>query len=287
MPRLIPEPVQAQLTGLQNMTAHARRLFQQGIYDRDDVYKAEAYEAEQRGHIADAETFAAMRKDGTWDKLEQVLRDPRSGTPAERELIARKTAAHYVAEQALGYQPRSQAEHNEVMAQTRKRMAEFVDLSGADVDDDFAIFETKAKLDLGDEVKAPKPEDPSWAKPVQRISDDDADAKSFRLRDENTFGTKRYNEAHDTAGVKRAANGRIISEKTLREDADKPKPKKSEYDDTRGYTVDHEIGVVSSGEMEAIQKYEFDRHNDAVAAVEANPLEYMGDPGPVTLPNPE
>ena len=86
MPRLIPEPVQAQLTGLQNMTAHARRLFQQINHHRDDVYKAEAYEAEQRGQIADAETFAAMRKDGTWDKLEQVLRDPRSGTPAEREL---------------------------------------------------------------------------------------------------------------------------------------------------------------------------------------------------------
>jgi hypothetical protein len=85
--------------------------------------------------------------------------------------------------------------------------------------------------------------------------------------------------------VKRAADGRIIAETTLRENADKPKPKKSEFDDTRGYTVDHEIGVVSAGEMEAIQKYESDRHNDAVAAVEVNPPTYV-EPGPVTLPNP-
>ena len=101
---------------------------------------------------------------------------------------------------------------------------------------------------------------------------------------EGTKGSKQWNDSHDGAGVKRAADGRIISEKTLRADADKPKPKKSEYDETRGYTVDHEIGVVSSGEMEAIQKYESDRHIDAVAAVEANPPTYV-EPGPVTLPN--
>ena len=127
-------------------------------------------------------------------------------------------------------------------------------------------------------------EDPTWAKPVQRISDDDAAARDFKLRMEGTKGSKEWNDSHDAAGVKRAADGRIISEKTLRADADKPKPRRSEYDDTRGFTVDHEIGVVSSGEMEAIERYESDRHNDAVAAVEANPPTYV-DEGPTILPN--
>jgi hypothetical protein len=131
MPKLIPEPVQQQLTGLQNMTAHARRLYQMGVYDRADLYKIEAFEAEQRGHIADVETYAQMRQDGTWDKLEQVLNDPRSGTAAERELLARRTAAHYIAENALAHQPKTQAEQDAVMAQSRKKMAEFIDLSGA------------------------------------------------------------------------------------------------------------------------------------------------------------
>ena len=37
--------------------------------------------------------------------------------------------------------------------------------------------------------------------------------------------------------------------------------------------------------MEAIQQYESDRHNDAVAAVEVNLPTYV-DEGPTILPNP-
>jgi hypothetical protein len=78
MPKLIPEPLQRQLTGLTNMTAHARHLYQVGVYDRSDLYKIEAFEAEQRAKIADTESYVRMRQDGTWDKLEQVLNHPRS-----------------------------------------------------------------------------------------------------------------------------------------------------------------------------------------------------------------
>ena len=145
------------------------------------------------------------------------------------------------------------------MAEARKRMSEFIDVSGADAGDDFAVFETKAKLDLGD--KATKPvEEPSWSKPVQRISDDDAHVRDFRLRGENTFGTTRYGDAYGNDDVKRAADGRIIAKSTLREAADKPNPKKSEWDDTRGYTVDKEFGVQSACDAAEIQRYESDRH---------------------------
>src|SRR6185369_3912971 len=134
MPRLIPEPVQRQLDGLQNMTAHARHLFQMGVYDRDDLYKIEAFEAEQRAKIADTETYVQMRQDGTWDKLEQVLNDPRSGTAAERELLARQTAAHKIGQDAVNYQPQTQAEQNAVMKAAREKMATFVDMTDEDAD---------------------------------------------------------------------------------------------------------------------------------------------------------
>jgi hypothetical protein len=168
MPRLIPEPVQRQLDGLQNMTAHARHLFQMGVYDRDDLYKIEAFEAEQRAHIADTETYAAMRKDGTWDKLEQVLNDPRSGTAAERELLARKTAAHKIGQDAVNYQPQTEAEQKAVMAEARKQMATFVDMSDEDADNDLAVYEKAAKITLRDKVEKPV-EVPSWSSRAQPL----------------------------------------------------------------------------------------------------------------------
>jgi hypothetical protein len=153
---------------------------------------------------------------------------------------------------------------------------------------------------LRDAVEKPKEPPPAWALPPQEIDPDSDHARDYRLRQENTKGTREYNAATDVYGTKRAANGRIIAKTTLREDADKPKPRKSEYDDTRGYTVDKEYGVRTAEEAESIQrfeegqradraaadqKYETDRHNDAVAAVEVNPPTYV-EPGPVTLPNP-
>jgi hypothetical protein len=78
-------------------------------------------------------------------------------------------------------------------------------------------------------------ETPSWAKPLQRLSDDDPDVKAFRLRDENTRGTDCYQKAYGNDGVKRSSDGRIIAKTTLREDADRPRPKR---DDDRGYSPD-------------------------------------------------
>jgi hypothetical protein len=66
MPKLIPETVQRQLDGLTNMTAHARRLYQQGVLDAGELRKIEVFEAEQRfGPLMDTESYAAARSDGT------------------------------------------------------------------------------------------------------------------------------------------------------------------------------------------------------------------------------
>jgi hypothetical protein len=212
------------------------------------------------------------------------MNDSRSGTAAQREMVARKVAAAYIAEQALTHQPKDQAEQNWVMKNAREKMSEYVDMSDEDADNDLAVYEKHAKITLGDEVRKPV-EEPSWAKPVQRISDDDADARNFRLRDENTPGTRRHGEAYGNDLVKRAADGRIISKSTLRADADRPKPRKSEYDDTRGFTVDKEYGVRSASEAAEIEAYEQGQRNDAAAAAEAAPPP-PSDPGPVILPNP-
>jgi hypothetical protein len=293
MPKLIPEPVQRQLDGLSNMTAHARRLYQQGVLDAGELRKIEVFEAEQRGHIADTETYASMRQDGTWDKLEQVLNDPRSGTAAEREMLARKVAAHKIGQDAVNHQPKDEAEQKAVMETARKRMSEFVDMSDEDADNDLAVYEKAAKITLGDKVSKPV-EEPSWSKPVQKISDDDPDVKAFRLRDENTKGTDRYQKAYGNDGVKRAADGRIIAKSTLREDADRaPKKQKILNDLTEkpvgsdrgdGMVVD-EWGVMTKGEAEDRERFEQSQANDRAAAAEASPPP-PSDPGPVTLANP-
>src|SRR4051812_22902332 len=118
----------------------------------------------------DIETYAQARESGDFEKYEAILNDPRSGTAAQREIVARKVAAAYVAEQALEYQPKSQEEQNWVMKNAREKMSEYVDMSDEDADNDLAVYEKHAKLTLGDEVRKPV-EEPSWAKPVQRISE--------------------------------------------------------------------------------------------------------------------
>jgi hypothetical protein len=284
MARVIPKEVQRQLDGITSMVAHAERLYRQGILSSDELEHARTYAVEQRfGPLMDAETYIAARQSGDFEKYEAIMNDSRSGTAAQREMAARKVGAHKIAEDALSINFQNEADQKRVMAETRKKMSEFVDMSGADPDDDFAVFEAKALIDLGDKVEKPK-EEPSWSKPVQKIEVDDAHARDFKLRMEGTKGSKEWNDSHDAQGVKRASDGRIISERTLRADADKPKPRKSEYDDTRGYTVDKEFGVQSAADAAEIERFETDRHNDAVAAVEANPPTYV-EPGPVTLPN--
>ena len=220
MAKLMPQHIERHLAGLRAMTSHAERLYRQGILTADELEHARTYALEQRmGPLSDTETYIKARELGDFDKFEQIMNDPRSGTAAQREMVARKVAAHKIGQDAVNYQPQSQEEQNAVMKAAREQMAKFVDMSDEDFDNDLAVYEKSAKITLRDEVRKPV-EEPSWAKPVQRLSDDDASARDFRLRDENTFGTARYNKAYDGQGVKRDANGRIIAKTTLREEAD-------------------------------------------------------------------
>jgi hypothetical protein len=147
MARIIPKEVQRQLDGIASMVAHAERLYRQGILSSDELEHARTYAVEQRfGPLMDAETYIAARQSGDFEKYEAIMNDERSGTAAQREMAARKVAAHRIAEDALSINFQNEADQKRVMAETRKKMSEFVDMSDADPDDDFAIFETKTKL---------------------------------------------------------------------------------------------------------------------------------------------
>jgi hypothetical protein len=159
MVKVMPREIEQQLAGLSRAVTHAEKLFQRGVITHDELEHVRTFALEQRfGPLMDAETYIAARQNGDFEAYEALMNDPRSGTAAQRELAARRVAAHKIAEQALEHQPKDQAEQNWVMAQARKKMAEFVDMSGEDADNDFAIFEAKAKLDLGDRVEKPKEE---------------------------------------------------------------------------------------------------------------------------------
>jgi hypothetical protein len=204
MVKVMPREIEQQLTGLSRAVVHAEKLFQRGVITHDELEHVRTFALEQRfGPLMDTKTYVKARENGDFEAYEALLSDPRSGTAAQREMAMRKAAASYVAEQALEYQPKSQEEQNAVMAQARKRMSEFVDMSDEDADNDFAVYQKHAKLTLGDEVRKPV-EVPSWAKPVQRISDEDAAARDFTLRMEGTKGSRAWNDSHDAMGVKRA-----------------------------------------------------------------------------------
>ena len=184
----MPQRIEQHLAGLRSMVAHAERLYHQGILSSDELEHAPTYALEQRfGPLSDAETYIAARQSGDFEKYEAIMNDFRSGTAAQREMAARKVAAHRIAEDALSIDFQNEADQKRVMAETRKKMSEFVDMSGADPDDDFAIFETKTKLDLGDRVEKPV-EEPSWSKPLQKIDPSTDYARDFRLRAESTEG---------------------------------------------------------------------------------------------------
>jgi hypothetical protein len=293
MARVIPKEIERQLDGLRAATAHAERLYRQGIISSDELEHARTYAVEQRfGPLMDTETYIAARQNGDFERYEALMNDSRSGTAAQREMAMRKVAAHKIAESHLqtNYQT---AEDQEKFAKIfHKEMAKFIDTSELGDDPDSALIEAQVRLNLGEEVTKPK-EEPSWAKPLQRLSDDDPHVRDFKLRDENTVGTKRYNAATDIWGEKRDSKGRYIPKYVLKEDADRVPARKNKTfaedvkaaketgsDRGDGYTVDSRYGVMTEAEGRALDAFEQGQRNDAAAATPA-PAEQ-----PVILPNP-
>jgi len=228
------------------------------------------------GPLSDTETYIKARESGDFDKFEQIMNDPRSGTAAQREMVARKVAAHKIGQDAVNHQPKDEAEQKAVMKAAREKMSTFVDMSDEDADNDLAVYEKAAKITLRDEVKKPV-EVPSWSLPVQKL--EDGDRLDFYNRQASTRGTKEWHDHHDGQGNPRnAKTGKLEKEGAFRPIEDgTPKPKKSEYDERLGYTVDKSYGEDGIGYTPPEASPE--------PAAEASPPP-PSDPGPITLANP-
>ena len=284
MAKVRPLEIEKQLDGLRKAVAHSERLYRQGIFSLEELEGARTYALRERmGPLMSTEEYIAARQNGDFEKYEALMNDGRTPSASAGEQAMRKAAAHFVADTHLNTQYATAADQEKYAKIFHDQVKTFIDTSGFGEDADSALVEANIRMNLGEKVEKPV-EVPSWSLPVQKLSDDDTAVKNFRLRDENTPGTRRNAEAYGNDGVKRAADGRIISKTTLREDADKPKPKKSEYDDTRGFTVDHEYGVQSASDAAEIERFEQSQRNDTAAAAEATPAPAAEQP--VTLPNP-
>jgi hypothetical protein len=283
MARLIPKEVQRQLDGIRNMVAHAEHLARQGIISHDELEHARTFALEQRfGPLMDTETYIAARQNGDFEKFQQLINDERSGTPEQRELTARKIAAHKITDAAL-----QNLTDDEGIKAYRAEMEKLVGKS--DQADDFdALFDYAGKVELSYGKDLGKPvEEPAWSKPIEKIDPEADYARDFRLRLENTKGTREYNDATDAASNKRDSAGRFIPQKMLKEDADKiPKRTKTLADDLQaereagwergdGMTVDKRYGIMSDAEAREIEAFEQSRSAPPPAPEQ-----------PVTLPNP-
>jgi hypothetical protein len=293
MAKLIDAAEQNQRDGIAKAVAHVVRMHRQGLASSEDVERARMFALNHHFKTMDVETYKIARESGDFDKYEQLMNDPRSGTQAEQEAVMRRAAAHYIADTHLNTQYATAEDQEKYAKIFHEKVSEFIDTNGFGDDADSALVEANIRMNLGEKVDKPK-EVPSWSKPVERLSDDDAAVRDFRLRMEGTKGSREYNDTHDVNGTKRNARGEIISEKTLRADADarpvKQKilndlTKETGHDRGDGFTVDKEYGVRSASEAAEIEAYEQGQRNDAAAAAEASPPP-PSDPGPVTLPNP-
>src|SRR4051812_39162671 len=171
MAKLMPQHIERHLAGLRAMTSHAERLYRQGILSADELEHARTYALEQRfGPLSDAEAYIAARESGDFEKYEAIMNDPRSGTEAQREMAARKVAAHKVAETHLQTNYQTAAEQEAWAKRHHEEVSKFIDLSELGDDPDSALIEAQVRLNLGEEVSKPK-EVPSWSLPAQRISE--------------------------------------------------------------------------------------------------------------------
>jgi hypothetical protein len=286
MAHVMPERVERQLQGIRNMVIHAEHLARQGIISHAELEHARTYALEQRfGPLMDVETYKAARESGDFEKYEALMNDERSGTPEQRELAARKIAAHKITDTALenltGADP----------AELRVYRTEMEKMVGkSDQADDFEAlidYAGKVELSYGKDLGKPAQPVPDWLVGKDKIDPDSDHARDFKLRFENTRGSKEWHDSRDAAGNKRDSKGRYIPEKMLREDADKiPQRTKTLTDDLQaereagwergdGHTIDKRYGIMSEAEAREIEAFENSRSTPPPAPEQ-----------PVTLPNP-
>ena len=207
MAKLINGAGQRQRDGVAKALAHVARMYQQGPASHDELERAEDVRAARCVHEQGRGGLKTARENGDWDKYEQLMNDPRSGTQAEQEAVMRKAAAHFLAETALTYQPTDQADHDRVIEEKPRRSYGPIHRHelGADSDRRSPWSEAnQVRLNLGEKVEKPKEEPArgqaafSGSQMTTRMS------AHSSCRDENTSGhpslqrrDRRYGEKRD------------------------------------------------------------------------------------------
>jgi len=75
MPKMMDAETERQLIGIRKATAHARRIYEQGIISHDELNRVQTYALEQRMlKFLDVETYKAARENGDWDQFEHRAR---------------------------------------------------------------------------------------------------------------------------------------------------------------------------------------------------------------------
>jgi hypothetical protein len=75
MPKMMDAETERQLIGIRKATAHARRMYEQGIISHDELNRVQTYALEQRMlKFLDVETYKAARENGDWDQFEHRAR---------------------------------------------------------------------------------------------------------------------------------------------------------------------------------------------------------------------
>jgi hypothetical protein len=70
MPKMMDAETERQLIGIRKATAHARRMYEQGIISHDELNRVQTYALEQRMlKFLDVETYKAARENGDWDQF--------------------------------------------------------------------------------------------------------------------------------------------------------------------------------------------------------------------------
>src|SRR5258708_10465352 len=155
MAKLIDAAEQNQRDGIAKAVAHVHRMYKQGLESFENLEKARMFALNHHFKTMDVETYKIARANGDFDKYEQLMNDPRSGTQAEQEAVMRRAAAHYIADTHLNTQYATAADQEKYAKIFHDQVKTFIDTSGFGEDADSALVEANIRMNLGEKVEKP------------------------------------------------------------------------------------------------------------------------------------
>jgi hypothetical protein len=252
MVKVRPAEIETQLEGIRKAVAHSERLYHQGIFTLAELEGARTWALRQRlGPLMTTEEHVAARESGDFERYESLMNDSRTPSAAAGEQAMRKAAAHYLADTHLNTQYASAEDQEKYAKKFHEEVKRFIDTSEFGDDADAALVEANVRMNLGETVEKPKPDNSKYD--LHQVSDGDAHARDFYNREAQTPGTRQWHEHHDGSGNPRNARTGKIEKAGDFKPLDYEPPKR---DDDRGFSVDRERGVMSEAEHRELDNFE-------------------------------